>query len=109
MRSDVQDNRCKIDMLVSNINETIAEECDEMIQQFETMRSDVQEVPRHILIATGWPGIKTEVIDLSDNPADIPSSCSGIGDFPVQIGGAVGGNINSRPIICGGQDTNKNA
>jgi len=64
--------------------------------------------PVHVLIATGYPwsnGIKTEVLDLSENPSAIPSSCSGIEDFPVKIHGAVGGNVNSVPLICGGQDT----
>ena len=54
-------------------------------------------------------GIKTEVIDLSENPADIPSSCSGIGDFPFQIVDAVGGNVKSRQLICGGEDANYKA
>jgi len=69
---------------------------------------DEKDCPVHILIATGFTrsnGIKTEVLDLSENPSAIPSSCSGIEDFPVQIGDAVGGNVNSVPLICGGSDT----
>jgi len=68
--------------------------------------------PVHVLIATGYPwsnGIKTEVLDLSENPSAIPSSCSGMEDFPVRIYGAVGGNVNSVPLICGGGDTNDKA
>jgi len=69
---------------------------------------DEKDCPVHILIATGYPysnGYKTEVLDLSENPSAIPSSCSGMEDFPVEIHGAVGGNINSVPLICGGRDT----
>jgi len=68
--------------------------------------------PVHVLIATGYPwsnGIKTEVLDLSENPSAIPSSCSGIEDFPVEIRGAIGGNVDSVPLICGGEDTNYKA
>jgi len=68
--------------------------------------------PVHVLIATGYPwsnGIKTEVLDLSENPSAIPSSCSGIEDFPVKIRGAIGGNVDSVPLICGGEDTNYKA
>jgi len=64
----------------------------------------------HILIVTGDPrsnGIKTEVLDISENPSAIPSSCSGIEDFPVIIRGAIGGNVDSVPLICGGRDRNR--
>merc|ERR1719330_2056796 len=73
---------------------------------------DEKDCPVHILIATGFTrsnGIKTEVLDLSENPSAIPSSCSGMEDFPVEIHGAVGGNVNSVPLICGGRDTNRKA
>jgi len=73
---------------------------------------DEKDCPVHILIATGYPysnGYKTEVLDLSENPSAIPSSCSGMEDFPVEIHHAVGGNVNSVPLICGGRDTNRKA
>jgi len=66
---------------------------------------DEKDCPVHVLIATGYPysnGYKTEVLDLSENPSAIPSSCSGMEDFPVRISSAVGGNVNSVPLICGG-------
>jgi len=73
---------------------------------------DEKDCPVHVLIATGYSwsnGIKTEVLDLSENPSAIPSSCSGIEDFPVEIRGAIGGNVDSVPLICGGEDTNYKA
>jgi len=73
---------------------------------------DEKDCPVHILIVTGDPqsnGIKTEVLDISENPSAIPSSCSWIEDFPVKIKAAIGGNVNSVPLICGGRLTNSKA
>ena len=43
-------------------------------------------------------GTKTEVIDLEDSNV----VCEDLEDFPVDTYGAVGGNLASIPIICGG-------
>ena len=40
----------------------------------------------------------TEIIDLADEEV----SCSNLEDFPVEIFGAVGANLGSVSIICGG-------
>ena len=40
----------------------------------------------------------TEIIDLADEEM----SCSNLEDFPVEIFGAVGANLGSVSIICGG-------
>ena len=53
------------------------------------------------MISTGFPtnsGTKTEVIDLEDSNV----ICEDLEDFPIEISGAVGANLASTPIICGG-------
>ena len=53
------------------------------------------------MISTGFPtnsGTKTEVIDLEDSNI----ICEDLEDFPIEIDGAVGANLASTPIICGG-------
>ena len=53
------------------------------------------------MISTGNPtntATKTEVIDLEDSNV----ICEDLEDFPMEIQGAVGANLASSPIICGG-------
>ena len=55
---------------------------------------------------TGWnfdPATKTEIINIENSNV----TCQDLEDFPVQTHGAVGSNIGSSPVICGGG--NKNA
>ena len=54
-----------------------------------------------VLISTGYPlksAKMTEVIDLEDSSV----TCNNLEDFPWRIQDAVGANLASRPIICGG-------
>ena len=54
------------------------------------------------MISTGHPyktAKKTEVVDL-ENSND---ACNYLDNFPVEISFAVGGNLASTPIICGGE------
>ena len=53
------------------------------------------------MIATGSPGYsakKTEIIDIASGGV----TCSDLADFPVEIYGGVGGNLQGTPIVCGG-------
>ena len=55
---------------------------------------------------TGWnfdPATKTEIINIENSNV----TCQDLEDFPYEIQGAVGSNIGSSPVICGGN--NKNA
>ena len=61
----------------------------------------------NILIATGDSSsghIKSEIINLNSDYL----TCSDFDDYPLDIEGAVGGTLNSNPVICGGylSDTN---
>ena len=47
----------------------------------------------------------TEIIDLVDEEV----SCSNLEDFPVEIFGAVGGNLGSASIICGGSSNDSSS
>ena len=62
----------------------------------------VQHSSTKVLISTGVTGYnvarKTEVIDLEDSNV----ICEDLEDFPLEISGAVGANLASTPIICGG-------
>ena len=53
------------------------------------------------MITTGWPlssaTRKTEIIDIASGV-----TCSDLEDFPVEISGGVGGNLQGTPVVCGG-------
>ena len=49
------------------------------------------------------PATKTEIINIENSNV----TCQDLEDFPLQTQGAVGSNIGSSPVICGG--SNKNA
>ena len=54
-----------------------------------------------VLITTGYPrksGTKAEVIDLENSNV----VCKDLDDFPLETYYAVGANLASKPIICGG-------
>ena len=55
-----------------------------------------------ILVSTGSPASsatkKTEIIN-TDNSG---LSCKDLEEYPIQVSGAVGSNLGSMPIICGG-------
>ena len=54
-----------------------------------------------ILVSTGSPrssATKTEIINLENENL----TCQDLEDFPLAIEGAVGSNIGSFPVICGG-------
>ena len=56
-----------------------------------------------ILVSTGNPlsfATKTEII----NPDNESLTCQDLEDYPLGIEGAVGSNIGSFPVICGGWD-----
>jgi hypothetical protein len=56
-----------------------------------------------ILVSTGYPfssATKTEIIN-TDNSG---LTCKDLEDYPLQIYGAVGFNMGSLPVICGGYD-----
>ena len=61
----------------------------------------------NILIASGDSSsghIKSEIINL--NSDDL--TCSDFDDYPLDIEGAVGGTLNSSPVICGGYSSDTN-
>ena len=61
----------------------------------------VQQLSTKIMISTGDPSDyarKTEVIDLEDSNV----ICEDLQDFPVELAYAVGANLASTPVICGG-------
>ena len=64
----------------------------------------VQHSSTKVLISTGYSGYnltrKTEVV-ASENSNVI---CEDLEEFPMEIYGAVGANLVSKPIICGGAD-----
>ncbi len=41
---------------------------------------------------------KTEIIDIASGGV----TCSDLADFPVEINGGVGGNLQGTPVVCGG-------
>ena len=55
------------------------------------------------MITTGDPGLplssarKTEIVDVANGV-----SCSDLSDFPDDIIGAVGANLDGTPVVCGG-------
>ena len=54
-----------------------------------------------ILVSTGQPyssSQKTEIINLEDEF----SKCQDVEDFPLEIDLAVGSNLGSFPVVCGG-------
>ena len=56
-----------------------------------------------ILVSTGYPlssATKTEIIN-TDNSG---LTCKDLEEYPLQIQGAVGGNMGSVPVICGGSN-----
>ena len=55
------------------------------------------------MITTGFPlsvASKTEIIDVLNDKI-----CSNIADFPLEIDGAVGVNLEGTAIVCGGEET----
>ena len=58
-----------------------------------------------ILVSTGSPlssAAKTEIINLDIDQEGL--TCQDLEDFPLKIQGAVGFNMGSSPVICGGYD-----
>ena len=56
-----------------------------------------------ILVSTGSPVVsatKTEIINIENNGL----TCKDLEDYPLQVYGAVGSNMGSSPVICGGRD-----
>jgi hypothetical protein len=55
-----------------------------------------------VLVTTGHPiatSVKSEVIDLEDSS----NICQNLEDYPIQVGGSVGGLLNQGdPLVCGG-------
>ena len=54
-----------------------------------------------ILVSTGSPLVsatKTEVINIENNGL----TCKNLEEYPLQVSGAVGSNMGSSPVICGG-------
>ena len=58
-----------------------------------------------VICYTWNPAIKTEVIDLEDSNV----ICEDLENFPMEISDAVGANLASTPIICGGYFSNGSA
>ena len=57
-----------------------------------------------ILVSTGYPlssATKTTEIINTDNSG---LTCKDLEEYPLQVKGAVGFNIASLPVICGGRD-----
>jgi hypothetical protein len=53
-----------------------------------------------VMITTGYPlssARKTEIVDAANW-----ISCSDLAEFPVELYGAVGGNLGGTPVVCGG-------
>ena len=54
------------------------------------------------MITTGYPRSsatrKTEIIDIASGGV----TCSDLENFPVEISGGVGGNLQGTPVVCGG-------
>ena len=75
--------------------------------QYETTVSPVEEdthpIFSKVMITTGFPrspATKTEILDLANG-----RSCRDLADFPVEILGAVGANLQGTPVVCGGSST----
>ena len=62
-----------------------------------------------ILVSTGFPyeynTRTTEIINIDNGGLN----CKDLEEYPLQIGGAVGFNMGSLPVICGGDDGWKNS
>ena len=57
------------------------------------------------MITTGVPTSnanlrKTEIVDVANG-----LTCSDMADFPIQLHGAVGANLDGTPVVCGGYDS----
>ena len=68
-----------------------------------TDKSIIFFIVTKILVSTGNPlsfATKTEII----NPDNESLTCQDLEDYPLGIEGAVGSNIGSFPVICGGWD-----
>ena len=55
------------------------------------------------MITTGYPfssATKTEIVDLANG-----RSCRDLAEFPVEILGAVGANLQGTPVVCGGSSS----
>ena len=52
------------------------------------------------MITTGNSATKTEIVDVENG-----ITCSDLTDFPVEISGTVGANLDGTPVVCGGADT----
>ena len=54
-----------------------------------------------VMIVTGYPLSSatrtTEIVDVANDVA-----CSDLADFPVELSGAVGANLDGTPVVCGG-------
>ena len=69
-----------------------------------TLFSSIFLVFDSILVSTGYPkfsATKTEIIN-TDNSG---LTCKDLEEYPLQIEGAVGFNMGSLPVICGGQES----
>ena len=56
-----------------------------------------------ILVTTGFPlssATSTEIINTENSGL----TCKDLEEYPLQISGAVGFNMGSLPVICGGMD-----
>jgi hypothetical protein len=49
------------------------------------------------MITTGSPSTRTEIVDVVSG-----ETCADLADFPLQIYGAVGANLEGTPVVCGG-------
>ena len=47
---------------------------------------------------------KTEIVDVANG-----LNCSDMADFPVELSGAVGANLDGTPVVCGGHGSSPNA
>ena len=68
----------------------------------DSHNAKVQQLSTKVIISTGYPRNSftkaTEVIDLEDSNV----MCEDLKDFPMELDDAVGANLASTPIICGG-------
>ena len=62
----------------------------------DSYNAKVQQSSTKVMISTGRK--TTEVIDLADSNV----KCEDLEDFPISIDAAIGANLASTPIICGG-------
>ena len=61
-----------------------------------------------ILISTGFPRNSatktTEIINIDNEVLTSHVNCKDLDDYPLKISGAVGSNMGSFPVLCGGRD-----